>query len=115
MRDINNNLELVKLQKAELKSSKIEDKQETQKVNTEEATLKDFSNPTEVLGRSQVTKSDNLKEDVAFGKKQAKVIFSSDKLFDIAFKQLQAKGDLNAYEKACAIATSSEARELLSK
>ena len=82
---------------------------------TEETGLKtDFSNPTEVLGRSQVNKPDNIKEDVAFGIANPNAINNSDKLFEIAYKSLQSKGDPEAYEKACAISTSKDARELLS-
>ena len=115
MRDVKNNVEIGKLKKSELKVNKA-DKQELQACeNSEETSLKDFSNPTEVLGRSQVNKSDNLEQDVTFGINQAKAISNSDRLFDIAFKQLKADGEPNAYEKACTIATSSETRDLLSK
>ncbi len=115
MRDVNNNMRIGKLKKSELKTEKIEKQELQHSGDLEETSLKDFSNPTEVLGRSQVSKSDNLKQDVAFGMARTEAISSADRLFDIAFKQLQADDDLNAYEKACTIATSLETRDLLSK
>ena len=101
MREINNNsIDVPKIQKPEAKSASNEqvDKKitdESEKLNTS-----DFSNPTEVLGRSQVQKADNLKEDVKFGLANPNAIQSSDKFFDMAYSQLQAKGDPEAYEKA---------------
>lgn len=82
--------------------------------DTEKKVVKDFSNPTEVLGRSQINKADNLKADVAFGLANPNAISNSDRFFDIAYAQLLEKDDPHAYEKACAISTSTDARELLS-
>lgn len=82
--------------------------------DTEQKVVKDFSNPTEVLGRSQISKADNLKADVAFGMANYDAMESSNRLFDIAYNQLSEKNDPHAYEKACAISTSPDARELLS-
>lgn len=115
MREIKNNVEIGKAQKAELKSNKLNNAEPNFCAEIEESGVKDFSNPTEVLGRSQVSKTDNLKEDVAFGMANHNAISKSDKLFELAFKNLQAEGDPDAYEKACAIATSEEAKDLLSR
>lgn len=116
MREIKNNVEIGKVQKAGLKKEKAERAETSFCGEVEGTPVKDFSNPSaEVLGRSQVSKTDNLKEDVSFGMAHPEVISNSDKLFDIAFRGLQAAGDPEAYEKACSIVTSSEARELLSK
>jgi len=118
MREIKNNVEIGKLQKQEVKVVPT-DKTEPQVENavpTKE--IKDFSNPSgEVLGRSQVmvNKSDNIKEDIKFGMTNPEAIKSSDKLFELALAKLEAEGDPQAYEKACAISTSSESREILSR
>lgn len=69
--------------------------------------------PNAVAGRSQIN-TDNLDNDLAFLAQNPDVVNKSDKLHELAFKALQQNGDLNAYEKACAIATSDTARELLS-
>ena len=61
------------------------------------------------------SKSDNVKEDVKFGMAHPEAIASSDKLFNLALAKLEAEGDPNAYEKACAISTSTDSRELLSR
>lgn len=115
MREIKNNVEIGKMQNADLRLSKSE-KAEPQAISEgEESSIKDFSNPTEVLGRSQVNSTDNLKSDVKFGLANPDAIASSDKLFNIAYSQLLNENDPQAYEKACAIATATDARDLLTK
>ncbi len=69
--------------------------------------------PGAVGGRSQVN-TDNLDNDLAFLTQNPDAVNKSDKLHELAFRSLQQNGDLNAYEKACAIATSDTAKELLS-
>lgn len=115
MREIKNNVEIGKVQKSELKSNKSNNVESNSATESEISNVNDFSNPTEVLGRSQVSKTDNLKEDVTFGVANPDAICKSDKLFEMAFKGLQNEGDPNAYEKACAIATSEDAKDLLSR
>ena len=115
MRDVKNNVEIGKLQKSELRAGKIEKKEAQTLEDSGEVSFKDFSNPAEILGRSQVKKNDSFKEDVTFAMAHPKVVSNADKLFDIAFKRLQIDGDPSAYENACAIATSLETRDLLSK
>lgn len=73
--------------------------------------VKDLSDQTEVLGRSQICKTDNLACDVAFGMQNPQAIESADKFFNIAYAQLVKDNDPNAYEKASAMA-SLYAREL---
>jgi len=120
MREIKNNVEIGKVQKQEVKAIGA-DKTEPQVGHVAaapEKEIKDFSNPSgEVLGRSQVmvNKSDNVKEDVKFGAAHPETIKNSDKLFELALAKLEAEGDPQAYEKACSISTSTEARELLLK
>lgn len=115
MREIKNNLERGKVQKAELKSGKSNNAESHLAAEIDASNVNDFSNPTEVLGRSQLSKTDNLKEDVAFGMANHSTISKSDKLFELAFKGLQSEGDPDAYEKACAISTSEEAKDILSR
>lgn len=114
MREINNNVDFAKLQNTELKSNKVE-KSEPQSVEkAEEDAIKDFSNPTEVLGRSQVSKSDNLSEDVNFAIANPDAVASADKFFDMAYAQLKSENDPNAYEKASTMA-SIYAKEICAK
>lgn len=67
--------------------------------------VKDLSDQTEVLGRSQISKTDNLACDVAFGMQNPQAIESADKFFNIAYAQLVKDNDPNAYEKASAMAS----------
>lgn len=105
MREIKNNVEIGKAQGADFKSSKTEKSEPQFCAELEETDLKDFSNPTEILGRSQVSKADNLKEDVAFGMANPQAIASADKFFNIAYAQLLSQNDPNAYEKASTMAS----------
>lgn len=73
--------------------------------------VKDLSDQTEVLGRSQISKTDNLASDVTFGMQNPQAIESADKFFNIAYAQLVKDNDPNAYEKASSMA-SIYAREL---
>lgn len=73
--------------------------------------INDLSNPSEILGRSQICKTDNLNCDVTFGMQKPQAIESADKFFNIAYAQLVNDNDPNAYEKASAMA-SIYAREL---
>lgn len=115
MREIKNNVEIGKVQKNELKSGN-SDKFESQSITSEGKEIKDFSNPSaEALGRSQVSKTDNIKSDIAFGIANPQAISKSDKLFNMALAKLEADGDPEAYEKACSIATSQDAKELFSR
>ena len=115
MREINNNssnVEIAKMQKPELKTSSSENVDAKVSEEAENLNVTDFSNPTEVLGRSQVGKADNLKADVAFGFAHPEAIESADRFFDMAYAQLQEKGDPAAYEKASSMA-SLYAKELI--
>lgn len=114
MREINK-VDMAKMQKAEVKLSGAEKNDAYLAEETSTSEIKDFSNPTEVLGRSQVSKSDNLKSDLTFSAEHPEILNNSDKLFELAFENLSAKGDPNAYEKACSIATSQDAKDLLVK
>lgn len=113
MREVNNNPEYGKIQKTDLRLNKIDEKSESMPcASTEEKKVQDFSNPAEILGRSQVNKTDNLKEDVSFGMAHPEAIASADKFFDITYANLVKANDPNAYEKAASMA-SIYARELV--
>jgi len=117
MREINsnnNNIDIAKAQNANLKQDKGCQCEQTTCDDANDDCVKDFSNPTaEALGRSQVSKADNLKSDVDYAVANPGAIERSDKLFEMALKSLEAEGDPHAYEKACAIATSDDAKALL--
>lgn len=115
MREIKNNVEIGKVKNTEMKLNKTNNADSNFCGDSETSNVNDFSNPSEVLGRSQLSKTDNLKADVAYAMANPETISKSDKLFEMAFKELQKDEDPNAYEKACAIATSEEAKDLLSK
>lgn len=53
-----------------------------------------------VAGQSQI-KTDNIKSDMAAFCGNPQVIALSDQFFDVAYAQLQAENDPEAYEKAC--------------
>lgn len=86
---------------------KVSDKSEPQFCAEEvnQKVIKDLSNQTEILGRSQINKADNLKSDVAFGMANQQAITSADKFFDIVYAQLVSDNDPNAYEKASTMAS----------
>lgn len=67
--------------------------------------VNDLSNQTELLGRSQICKKDNLTCDVAFGMKNPQAIESADKFFEMAYAQLVNENEPDAYEKASAMAS----------
>lgn len=114
MREINKNMKIGKVQPNGFKQEKPEKAETSFCGESEEASIKDFSNPSaEVLGRSQVSKTDNLKEDIAFGKANPEKIAKADKLFNLALAKLEAEGNPNAYEIASSIATSEDAKMLL--
>lgn len=115
MREINknnNSVEIAKMPKPELKASSGEEADKKVIEEAEKLNVSDFSNPTEVLGRSQVNKTDNLKADVSFGLAHPDAIESADRFFNMAYAQLQEKGDPAAYEKAASMA-SIYAKELI--
>lgn len=71
----------------------------------EEKGIKNLSSHTEVLGRSQVSETDSLKKDVAFGLAHPDAIAGADKFFDMAYAQLKSENDPHAYEKASAMSS----------
>lgn len=114
MREINNNVEIGKAKKPEVKQPTPEFEVET-KSAVPEKEIKDLSNPTEVSGRSLVNSTDNLKNDSKFIVANPKAVDKAEKLFNIVFEKLTIEGNPHAYEIASSIATSADAKALLSK
>lgn len=57
-----------------------------------------------LLGKSQVSRPDNINSDIDFCKKSSpEFLQKCDYFFDNAFDTLTAKGDENAYVKACVL------------
>lgn len=98
-------VDIRKIQNADIKFC-AQDKTEPQTDNMAgEKGIKNLSSHTEVLGRSQVSETDSLKKDVAFGLAHPDAIASADKFFDMTYAQLKAENDPHAYEKASAMST----------
>ena len=99
MREISKNMDAGKVPMQDIKFGNAEKAEPPISASAEKEII-DFSNPTEMLGRSQVSAVDNLQTDVAFSMANPQAIESADKFFDMAYAQLQQKNDPNAYEKA---------------
>ena len=79
-----------------------------------EKTIENLAGHADIVGRSQVRKADNVKEDVNFMLRNPEIMTKAEKFFDVAYQQLLKEDSPNAYEKAAAMATTF-ARELASK
>ena len=80
----------------------------------EKKTIENLNGQADVVGRSQIQKADNLKEDVNFMLKNPDIMAKTEAFFNLAYAQLLKEDSPNAYEKAAAMATTF-ARELSSK
>lgn len=76
--------------------------------------LDNLRGPGDVVGRSQIQRADNVKEDVNFMLRNPEIMAKAEKFFDVAYQQLLKEDSPNAYEKAAAMATTF-ARELVTK
>lgn len=74
-------------------------------------TIENLKGHADIVGRSQVRKADNVKEDVNFMLKNPEIMAKAERFFDVAYTQLLREDSPNAYEKAAAMATTF-AREL---
>lgn len=101
MREISKNIEPGKIRRHDVKFKGAE-KSEPSTDSMSEKEINDLSNSTEVLGRSQVGKVDNLQTDVAFGMANKDAIESADKFFDMTYNQLVEENNPCAYAEACA-------------
>lgn len=64
----------------------------------------DIVSDTGVLGKSQVSKPDNIQSDIDFCLKQSpEFLARCDEFFEKSFNQILAQGDEFAYEKACVL------------
>ena len=72
---------------------------------TDAPKIKDFSNPTEVLGRSQVKKADNSNSDLKMLLENPQIAENSDKIFEAAYAAAKAAGAEHPYEEASEFAT----------
>lgn len=64
--------------------------------------LKELSSEMGVLGKSQVSKPDNIQSDIDFCLKHSQEFLNQcDKFFENSFDLLTNSGDEFAYEKAC--------------
>ena len=85
-----------------------------QKVDSaERKSIDNLVGPADVVGRSQVQKPDNLKEDINFILKNPEIMEKAEAFFEMAYEKLLKEDSPNAYEKAAAMATTF-ARELAS-
>lgn len=88
----------------------------SQKANNQEDNKKieNLQGHADVVGRSQIQKTDKLKDDVDFMMKHPDIIAKTEAFFNLAYAQLLKEDAPNAYEKAAAMATTF-ARELASQ
>lgn len=80
----------------------------------EKKTIENLNGQADIVGRSQVQKADNLKEDINFMLKNPDIMAKTEAFFNLAYAQLLKEDSPNAYEKASAMATTF-AHELASK
>lgn len=98
-------IDMRNIQNADIKFC-AQDKTETPTENVQEGMgINNLASHTEVVGRSQVSESDSLKKDVAFGLAHPGEIAGADRFFDMAYAQLKAENDPHAYEKASAMSS----------
>lgn len=103
MREIGKNMDPNMVQRPEVKTASTEKTDEVKTPAAQEKEIKDFSNPTEILGRSQVSQADNVKNDANFALNNPEIVENADKYFDMAYNQLLKSSEPDAYEKACAM------------
>ena len=82
--------------------------------NSKKIDLDSLRGPADVVGRSQIKKADNVKEDVNFMLRNPEIMAKAERFFEMAYERLLKEDSPNAYEKASAMATVF-ARELASK
>lgn len=99
MNEINNNIPHI-VTNISLNNNKAEVKPAQVNEVPERAVVAD----TGVLGKSQVSKPDNIQSDIDFCLKQSpEFLEKCDKFFDNAFNALSESKDEFAYEKACVL------------
>ncbi|MBR1681527.1 hypothetical protein IJ707_07045 [bacterium] len=92
------NINALRFQKIDIKRDKAK-KQPAPEGSDIEYT--DFANPkAESLGRSQVSKPDNVENDVKFMMKNPEFCAQANMFFDNAYEILKQKNEEHAYEKS---------------
>ena len=100
MNEINNNIHIVSISSNLNKSSEVK----SQKVVSNEPT-RELSADTGILGKSQVSKPDNIQSDIDFCLKQSpEFLQKCDTFFESALDKFTKSGEDFAYEKACVLA-----------
>ena len=77
-------------------------------------TINNLSGHADVVGRSQIQKSDNLQADIEFVMRNPELMAKTEQFFEMAYAKLLREDAPNAYEKASALATTF-AREIASR
>ena len=92
------NFQGVQKQQPDIVSVEPQEKKDMPKIN-------DFSNPTEVLGRSQVKGADNTNNDLKILLENPQFAENSDKMFEVAYEAAKSSGAEHPYEEASEFAT----------
>ncbi|MBR1754482.1 hypothetical protein IJ732_06555 [bacterium] len=71
----------------------------------EKKTIENLAGQADIVGRSQIKRADNVKEDVNFMLKNPDIMAKTEAFFNLAYAQLLKEDSPNAYEKAASMAT----------
>lgn len=107
-----NNLQSIQHVNEMQQAQHMKDAQHAQQENAK--VIENLSGHADVVGRSQIQKADNVKEDVNFMLKNPEIMMKAEQFFNMAYQKLLSEDSPNAYEKAASMATVF-ARELASK
>lgn len=101
MTEINSNSQNINIQKnTQIKREKKQIASDA-KLADEKKQVQDLgNNPSEMIGRSQVTKADNLASDMKTFKNNPQLIMHADEFFDYALNEFSKQGRADAYEQA---------------
>lgn len=93
------NINAIRFQKFDIKRNK--PKKQAAPEGIEDVEYTDFANPkAESLGRSQVSRPDNIENDVKFMIKNPEFCMQANTFFDNAYEMLKQKNEEHAYEKS---------------
>ncbi|MBR1943511.1 hypothetical protein IJ843_07235 [bacterium] len=93
------NINALRFQKIDIKRDKA--KKQAAPEGMEDVEYTDFSNPkAESLGRSQVSKPDNVENDVKFMMKNPEFCAKANMFFDNAYEIFKQNNEEHAYEKS---------------
>jgi hypothetical protein len=101
MTEINNNIHIVPISSNINKISDVSPKTDT---SINEQAVRELPADTGILGKSQVSKPDNVQSDIDFCLKQTpEFLEKCDNFFEKTFIALSNSNDDFAYEKACVL------------